>query len=190
MVRKQLLNLFLILIFCAGLHKQLPAQESKSIFTAIGLSTADTHKPQDSDYRDTGGVGEIDKIEVFLDAGNIRLAANAVHGRHKTSETETILRSNTTYAAYRLSSWEEGDVFDFYAMAGIGFVAAALTKNDKTLYFSDEYGTVLGAGFTAYLSSQFGIGIQILEISASGELAGESVETGSYQQQIQYKYLF
>lgn len=189
MINRCLLCAWLCLL-CNPFNPVLFAQNQTLASGAVGVCTAYELVPEDTDYQNTGGHGEIDKYELFIDYRKIRLAANAAHALHKTREPETILRSYSTYLAYRITAFDDRSKLDAYFMGGIALVASTLSEAGSVRYSSDEYGYVLGTGLLYYFSSKLGIGCQLLRISAINELGEEKIETGSDQVQIVFKYPF
>lgn len=165
------------------------AQVLKELNTTVGLCAAESNTPEDANYEDVGGKGDIDKIEVFIELKSLRLAFNAYHGKNETQTPITKLGSNVIYLAYRLSSWEKGSTFDFYFMGGPAWVAAALTEGEDTIARSDDVGYMVGGGIMFFPIEQLGVGYQVIKISATGTLDNTIMETGTVQIQFAIKYL-
>lgn len=196
---KQLLNpssrsfffLSLLLIWIIPSAAMAQQQQSRGdLSNALGLSAANRHIPEEADYKTTGGNGEIDKFELFLDVGNFRFAANAVHGLHKREKPDKVLASNTVYIAYRYRDNNSRSNFEPYLMGGIALVSAYIKSGDDVTETSDDYGYVLGAGALYYFSERLGAGLQLLRISAEGDFDGDKIETGSDQIQLVFKVPF
>jgi hypothetical protein len=183
----------IVVLLCALLtqfSQPIYAQNQSVSSGAVGICAAYDLVPEEADYQNTGGHGEFDKYELFFDYRSIRLAANAAHGLHKNRQPDTVLRNNATYLAYRITAFDSRSKLDAYLLGGIALVASTLSEGDSVRYSSDEYGYVLGTGILYYFSEKLGVGCQLLRISAVTALGEETIETGSDQVQLVFKYPF
>lgn len=184
------LAICLIAVSCYCMSRECFAQEGGSFGWTAGLAAAYRNTPHASGYDDSGGNGEIDKFDLFLDFGTIRLGINTMHGLNEDKSPEQRLRANSFYLVYRARAYEESSKLDAYLMGGLAIISAAIHKGDDFAYSSDDYGYVLGAGVTYYFIEPVGFGLQFVRISGQGELGDDSLATGSTQIQMVFLYPF
>ena len=166
------------------------AQEGVDFGWTAGLAAAYSNSPHASDYEDSGGNGEVDKFDLFIDFGVIRLGVNTMHGLDEDENPEQRLRANTFYLVYRARAYEDNSKLDAYLMGGLAMISAAIHKGDEFVYSSDDYGYIIGTGATYYFIEAIGFGLQFIKISGQGELGDDTLATGSTQIQMVFLYPF
>ncbi len=179
-----------IALSCYSMSRDCFAQEAGKFGWTAGLAAAYSNSPEATDYEDSGGNGEVDKFDLFLDFGTIRLGVNTMHGLNEDESPEQRLRANTFYLVYRARAYEESSKLDAYLMGGLAMISSAIHKGDDFAYSSDDYGYILGAGASYYFIDPLGFGLQIIKISGEGELGDNSLATGSTQIQMIFLYPF
>lgn len=189
-ISKIVTTISMIALSCVSISKDCYAQEGGGFGWTAGLAAAYKNSPHAPDYDDSGGNGEVDKFDLFLDFGTIRLGVNTMHGLNEDKSPEQRLRANSFYLVYRARAYEERSKLDAYLMGGLAMISSAIHKGDEFAYTSDDYGYILGTGATYYFIETLGFGLQIIRISGEGELGDDSLATGSTQIQMVFLYPF
>lgn len=168
----------------------LTAQEGSSAPFMIGVNIVydNNNIPQDPDYEDANGQGNIDKYDFYFDISSIRLGFNAVHGKPKTGNDQIRLQSNAYYLAYRASTVDSGSSWDLFLMGGLAYVLSEIHLDEEILHTSNDMGWLMGAGALYFFQDVIWMGVQLLDISAQAEFGGDRTASGSRQFQLVFRY--
>lgn len=161
---------------------------SSSFMIGVNIVYDNNNIPQDPDYEDANGQGNIDKYDFYFDITSFRLGFNAVHGKPKNGNDQIRLQSNAYYLAYRASTMADGSSWDLYLMGGIAYVLGEIHLDEEIQHTSNDMGWLLGTGVLYLFQDTFWVGLQLLDISAQAEFGGEKSASGSRQFQLVFRY--